>query len=65
MKPAVIIDAGIIMGTGKPRNNQHAYRQIRRAVESEDQTLYLPATMYEELGGDPPGFRAAPTGRIR
>jgi hypothetical protein len=44
LKPVVIIDSGIIWGTGKPRDNQHAYRHIRRAVESEDQTLYLPAT---------------------
>jgi len=56
LKPVVIIDSGIIMGTGKPRNNQHAYRQIRRVVESKGQTLYLPATMYEELGGDPPAI---------
>jgi len=53
LRPAIIIDSGIIRGTGKPRNNRHTYRQIRRAVESENQTLYLPATMYEELGGDP------------
>jgi hypothetical protein len=53
LKPAIIIDSGIIRGIGKPRNNQHAYQQIQRAVESENQTLYLPATMYEELSGDP------------
>ena len=53
LKPVIIIDTGIIKGTGKPKNNWHAYRQIRRAVESENQRLYLPATMYEELGGDP------------
>ena len=53
LKPVIIIDTGIIKGAGKPKNNCHAYRQIRRAVESKNQRLYLPATMYEELGGDP------------
>lgn len=53
LKPIIVIDSGIIRGTGKPRNNRHTYRQIGRAVESENQTLYLPATMYRELGGDP------------
>ena len=56
LKPAIIIDTGIIRGTDKPKNNRHTYRQIRRAVESENQTLYLPATMYDELGGDPPAI---------
>lgn len=53
LKPVISIDSGIIRGTGKPKNNRHTYRQIRRAVESENQTFYLPATMYEELGGVP------------
>lgn len=53
LKPVISIDSGIIRGAGKPKNNRHTYRQIRRAVESENQTLYLPATMYEELGGVP------------
>ncbi|MEF8782661.1 MAG: hypothetical protein V5A39_05165 [Haloarculaceae archaeon] len=52
-QPVIIIDTGVIRGTGKPTTNQHTYQQIRQAVESENQTLYLPATMYEELGGDP------------
>lgn len=53
LEPAIIIDTGIIKGTGKPKNNQHQYRQIGRTVKSVNQTLYLPATMYEELGGVP------------
>ncbi len=53
LQPVIIIDTGIIRGTGKPNQNRHTYRQIRQAVESENQTLYLPATMYEELGGVP------------
>jgi hypothetical protein len=53
LKPAILVDTGIIRGTGKPTENRHRYREIQRAVESESQKLYLPATMYEELGGVP------------
>lgn len=53
VQPVIIIDSGIIRGTGKPKHNQRTYSQIQQAVESENQTLYLPATMYEELGGVP------------
>ena len=54
LNPVIIIDTSTTKGTGKQENNRHTYRQIWRAVESENQRLYLPATMYEELGGDPP-----------
>lgn len=47
---ANLVDTGIFRAIGKPPNEQ--YDKLRAAVASADTRLHIPATIYEELGGD-------------
>lgn len=51
MYTANVVDAGLFHVLGKPPTEP--FDELRAAVDDADAALRLPATMYEELGGDP------------
>jgi hypothetical protein len=47
---ANLVDTGVFRAIGKPPNDH--YEKLKTAVAAADATLSIPATIYEELGGD-------------